>query len=106
MSRLLERRERTIPHFLDRKVEANADLIAWRATDRQLTYTEMLSQSLSVGTGLAELGVGRGDHVAVMMRNSLDFHLVWFGVNLIGAVEVPVNTEYRADGLAYILNDS
>jgi crotonobetaine/carnitine-CoA ligase len=103
---LLERRERTIPHFLDRKVEANAAAIALRATDRELTYAEMLSQSLSVGTGLVELGVGRGDHVAVMMRNSLDFHLVWFGVNLIGAVEVPVNTEYRADGLAYILNDS
>ena len=104
--RLLEGRDRTVPAFLRTKAERNGDAVALRSLDDELSYAGAYEAGLRVANALRELGVRPGENVAVMMRNSMDFHRVWFGVNLAGAVEVPINTEYRHDGLRYVLEDS
>jgi carnitine-CoA ligase len=55
---------------------------------------------------LAALGVQPGDRVATLLDNSLDAVLVWLGANLLGAVEVPVNTAYRGEFLRHQLADA
>jgi crotonobetaine/carnitine-CoA ligase len=55
---------------------------------------------------LAALGVQPGDRVATLLGNSLDAVLVWLGANLLGAVEVPVNTAYRGEFLRHQLADA
>ncbi|TDC58557.1 ATP-dependent acyl-CoA ligase [Actinomadura sp. KC345] len=102
---VLSGRDRTIPTFLRTKAERNGSLPALRFQDETISYGELYADALRLASGLVEIGVRPGDTVAIALHNSLDFHRCWFAVNLAGAVEVPVNTEYRRDGLAYVLNN-
>ncbi|WP_051248076.1 AMP-binding protein [Nocardioides halotolerans] len=98
--------ERTIPGFLERQARRNGDRPAVVFHDEQVGHAQLFEEAAALAAGLAALGVRKGDHVAVLMENSVDFLRTWFGINLAGAVEVPVNTEYRRDGLAYIVGHS
>ena len=53
-----------------------------------------------------ELGVGRGDRVCLLMPNCIEYLYCWFGLSELGAISVPINTAYRRDETAYILNDA
>ncbi|NKY31474.1 ATP-dependent acyl-CoA ligase [Nocardia speluncae] len=59
------------------------------------TYARMLREAEQVAAGLVTLGVGRGDRVVSWLPNGPDALRVWFGVNLLGAILVPLNTAYR-----------
>ena len=54
-------------------------------TGRSMTYDEWLERSGAVAGGLAKLGVERGDRVALMLTNRLEFHVVDMGAVLLGA---------------------
>ena len=56
------------------------------ARRRDGLYAGIHDDSRRLAAGLAELGVRHGDHVAILLDNTLDFHRVWFGVNQLGAV--------------------
>ncbi|NEW60470.1 long-chain-fatty-acid--CoA ligase, partial [Sulfurovum sp. bin170] len=55
---------------------------------------------------LANSGVGRGDKVALFMRNSAEFIYAIFAISKLGAVSVPINTFLKEGELSYILEDS
>jgi carnitine-CoA ligase len=57
----------------------------------------------SVANGLAALGVQQGSKVAIMAPNGPEFVDAWLGAVKLGAVYVPVNTDYRGDILRYQL---
>src|SRR5690606_37708747 len=59
-----------------------------------------------LAAGLRRRGVGGADHVAILMDNSPDCVLAWLASSLIGCTEVPVNTQYTGELLAYLLRDS
>jgi crotonobetaine/carnitine-CoA ligase len=104
-TQILTGADRTIPAFLRAKAERNGGKTAVRFADESVSYADLYTDAVRLALGLADLGVRPGDTVALSMHNSLDFQRCWFGVNLAGAVEVPVNTEYRRAGLAYVLNN-
>ncbi|HEV8624569.1 MAG TPA: AMP-binding protein [Acidimicrobiia bacterium] len=72
----------------------------------QVTCAGALEGAGAMAGALAALGVQAGDRVATLLDNSLDAVLVWLGVNLLGAVEVPVNTAYRGEFLRHQLADA
>lgn len=53
-----------------------------------------------------DLGVRRGDHVVVALRNGLEFLLAWHGLNRLGAVMVPLNLHFTAREAAYVITHS
>jgi crotonobetaine/carnitine-CoA ligase len=55
---------------------------------------------------LTHLGVGRGDTVALFMENSAFQVPLTFGINRLGAIWVPTNTDYRDEWLGQSLADS
>lgn len=59
-----------------------------------------------IGNGLLELGIKKGDKVAVYMPNSDDYVITWFGILNVCAIMVPINTAYKMDFLQYILDSS
>ncbi|MEM4657981.1 MAG: AMP-binding protein, partial [Candidatus Methanosuratincola sp.] len=59
-----------------------------------------------VANSLSSLGVKKGDKVAVLLPNSADYVLIWFGILKLGAIMVPVNTAYKMDFLEYIIHSS
>lgn len=67
------------------------------------SYGELHAQVRSTAAGLAALGVRRGDTVAVWLPNGADMLRVWFAINYLGAVHVPINLAYRGAILSHAL---
>ncbi len=55
---------------------------------------------------LQDVGVKQGDFVVVWMPNSIDMIRIWFAINYIGAIYVPINTAYRGGILEHVLRNS
>lgn len=72
--------------------------------DQNYSYASINDAANKVATGLQQLGVVKGDKVAIMMSNRPEFLFSWFGVSKLGAVEVPINIAHRGELLAYMLD--
>ncbi len=73
---------------------------------RRLCYAELDARSNRIANALAGLGIGKGDRVALLLMNGLEFIEAFFGVAKLGAIVVPVNWRLVPDELAFILKDS
>ncbi|MGE2725331.1 class I adenylate-forming enzyme family protein [Mycolicibacterium pulveris] len=71
------------------------------ADAQTLTYTDLESRSARLATTLLAAGLGKGDHVGILMPNSVEWAIAWFATTRIGAVAVPLNTFYQASELAW-----
>lgn len=71
-----------------------------------LTYGEVDRRVNRLAHGLLRLGVARGDRVLIMLPNSLEFLVVWWAANRIGAVEVSVNNAYKGYFLEHLVTNS
>lgn len=79
---------------------------ALRFEGRVTTYQELEENANRVATGLAALGIQKGDRVAMMLPNIPDFAYSFFGIQKLGAVAVPFNTMYKGREISFILKDS
>ncbi len=70
-----------------------------------LRFGQAFDEVGRVAAWFASIGVQRGEHVAVMLPNSLDFVRVWLGLGRLGAVAVLLNTELTGAFLAHPLSD-
>jgi acyl-CoA synthetase (AMP-forming)/AMP-acid ligase II len=69
------------------------------------TYRELWDAARRVAGGLRAAGVGPGDRVAVSLPNGLAWVRVFWGVQLAGAVVVPLNTRLAPVEAAFIVTD-
>lgn len=74
--------------------------------ERVLSLDDMRSRGRRAASGLASLGVGEGDAIAVMLRNDFAFFEASEAANLLGAYVVLVNWHFTPDETNYILTDS
>ncbi|WP_213958821.1 MULTISPECIES: AMP-binding protein [unclassified Variovorax] len=72
---------------------------------RCYSFAEAHDISQSLARGLQRLGVVAGEPVMVMLDNSAEFIFAWFGIALLNATIVPVNTAYSGELLAYVAGD-
>ncbi|MCW5748713.1 MAG: AMP-binding protein [Alphaproteobacteria bacterium] len=93
---LLERRAAETP---DKVFIRFADGVEW-------TYRQTLDVARRTATGLRALGVRQGEHVLSWLPNGPDAIGVWFGLNLLGAVYVPINLAYRGRLLEHVVENS
>lgn len=70
------------------------------------TYDEFLNSCVAVAKGFMALGVKKGDHVSVWTTNLPEWLYMQFGLSMIGAVFVTVNTNYKSHELEYIVRQS
>lgn len=80
--------------------------VALREGDRAWTYAELSDQSRRVATALRTLRIGRGERVAVFMRDSLEAAASILGALYMGAVVVPLSELARPKNLRDYLNHS
>lgn len=73
---------------------------------RAYTYRDIDRITNCLANGLLDIGVGHGDHVAVLMENSPEILLMYFALAKIGAVSVLLNTAARGEQLKYFINHS
>jgi crotonobetaine/carnitine-CoA ligase len=98
--------ERTLPAVLGRAIDHVPDKTALVDAGKSLSYGELWQAARKLAAGFLALGIGRNDKVLMLMDNHVDNVLTWTALTLIGAVEVPVNTAYKGEMLAYVVNDS
>ncbi|HEY3881555.1 MAG TPA: AMP-binding protein, partial [Trebonia sp.] len=72
---------------------------------RAVTFAELDRRSCRVSRLLAGLGVGPGDHVAVLMANRLEYFEIAWGAQRRGTYWTPVNWHLTADEASYIVED-
>lgn len=71
------------------------------ADGHELSYVDLDLRSARVAMTLLAQGVGKGDHIGILMPNSVEWAVAWFATTRIGAVAVPLNTFYKATELAW-----
>ncbi len=73
---------------------------------RRLALSEMQDRAARAAAGLAGLGVGRGDLIALYLRNDFPFFEASAAAGLLGAYPTPVNWHYSPDEAAYLFENS
>ena len=68
------------------------------------TYRETFEAALKLAARLEQLGVGKGDTVVIMAPNSFESVHAWIAANMLGAIDVTINTAYRGQLLEHALN--
>ena len=72
----------------------------------RLSYEELFRKARQTAGGLQALGIGRGDHVGILMGNDEKWLALFYGAALAGAVTVPVNTRFKAAEIEYCVKQS
>src|SRR5215470_12564385 len=76
------------------------------AGGERVTYRQLWDRSATVAGGLRKMGIGRRDRIAIRLGNGLNWCLAFFGIQLAGAVAVPVNTRFTESEVEYVISDS
>ena len=93
---VLDRRAKETP---DRCFVSFANCASW-------TYSDMRIQTRRAAAALQKLGVCQDDKVLLWMPNGADALRLWFAINYIGAVFVPINPEHRGRVLEHMIENS
>jgi carnitine-CoA ligase len=96
---------RTLPALLAWRADHDADRSFLRCGEETRTFADMDRQANRSANALAGLGVVKGDRVAILLENCLEYVDVWFGLARLGALEVPLNTAYRPRQLLAAIED-
>ena len=78
----------------------------WKSQARLFPTKTSCNGALQTAGMFESLGIGRGDRVCLFLTNCPEFLYCWFGLSALGAIAVPINTAYKRDETAYILNDA
>src|SRR5207247_4239455 len=72
----------------------------------RVTYRRLNAMANRLAHALRALGVGRGDRVATLAENRVEYPAIYFAVAKLGAIHVPINFRYRAAEVRYVLAQS
>ena len=97
----------SVVEIFDQSIRLFPTNSAYTSFGQSISYSETAELSASFGAYLQnELGVKKGDRVAVMCPNTLAFAVAMWGIIRIGAVQVSVNPLYSPHELQHQLNDA
>jgi long-chain acyl-CoA synthetase len=74
--------------------------------DKRMTYRELDSASNKIANKLIEMGIRKGDRVALVLPNTLEYCAFLFGIMKSGGIAVPLDARYKADELASLFGNS
>ena len=92
--------------FIRFHAQRTPDKIALAYHGRRISYAALLARVERLGGWLARQGIGPGDVVAVLMKNSAAFLEIAFATSHVGAVLLPVNYRLSAEEVTYIVGDA
>src|ERR1700761_135747 len=107
--------DRVVPVFCERPrniwamvleaAAANPDGEALVCGDVRLNWREGVARSASIAAGLQATGVQRGDRVALLLGNRIEFVLAMFAAAQLGAMTVLLSTRQQKPEIAYALDN-
>ncbi|MBL4720666.1 MAG: AMP-binding protein, partial [Alphaproteobacteria bacterium] len=97
----------TLPKLIMLNAKNNGDNIGFREKDlgiwQSYSWTESAAQIRALACGLAEMGLARGDMVAIVGDNRPQLYWAFFAVQSLGGVPVPLYQDSVADEMKYVL---
>ena len=97
----------SIPHLLERNVKLKGNLPAYREKEfgiwQSWTWSEASLEIENFALGLMDLGVKKGDFVAIIGRNRPSMYWGMVAVQMLNAVPVPLYQDSVAEEMAYVL---
>ncbi|HMM90076.1 class I adenylate-forming enzyme family protein [Bradyrhizobium sp.] len=107
--------DRIVPVFCERPksisvmvadaVARNGDGEALVCGNTRMTWREVARQSAKIAAGFQKLGLRRGDRVAILLGNRIEFVLTMLGAAHAGLVTVLLSTRQQKPEIAYVLTD-
>ncbi len=100
--------QETIGQLLEGKAKQfpDHDALVYINPDLRMSYQEFNEHCKTIAKGLMALGIEKGEHVSLWATNKPEWVSLQFATGKMGAVLVTVNTNYRANELEYLLNQS
>jgi 4-hydroxybenzoate-CoA ligase len=96
-----------VTDFVDAHIARGlADKIAFIDADRSLTYGELQARTCGFAAALQRLGLRAEERLALLLYDTVDFPVAFWGSVRAGIVALPLNTLLTAEQYAYILGDS
>jgi len=93
--------------FVDRNVaEGRGDKTAFIDPSRNLTYAELRDAVARIGPMLARLGIEKENRIAIVLLDTIEFPILFWGAIRAGIVPVLLNTRITVDQYRYLLEDS
>jgi len=84
----------------------DAPALIFPGTGERRSFAEWDRESDALARGMTAQGLARGDHVALVAENRVEWLVLQLAVAKLGAVLVPLNTHYRSEELRYALGQS
>lgn len=95
-----------VNEFLEHSTRLFPDKIALIFQKQRMTYQEINDQSNSLAHMLVECGIKSGDRILLLLENSPEYVISYYGILKAGAVAVPVNTDIKLAGLDWLAKDT
>ena len=97
---------RSLKQLLEQTCAEHADLVAFVQMDTGLTYRRLDQLTRAFAAWLQQAGFRKGDRIAIMLPNTLQYPIAMFGALRAGLVVVNTNPLYTAHELEHQLTDS
>ena len=94
----------TIPQVVRRAAEQFGDREGIVDGDVRLTFRELAGEIDRAARALIASGVEPGERVAIWAPNLLEWAVAAFAIHSVGAVVIPINTRFKGDEAAYVLD--
>ncbi|MCR9104415.1 MAG: AMP-binding protein [Gammaproteobacteria bacterium] len=98
--------DRHLGRILEMQAQHNGDTVYLITDSARITFARANEVSNRLAAGFAAMGVGKGDRVSFYMANVPELVLMCLALNKLGAIWVPVCTDYKGEWLADSLSRS
>jgi amino acid adenylation domain-containing protein len=99
-------RRKFVPGLIEEQVDRTPTATALRYEEEELTYQELNERANQLARQLGELGVGAEARVGLLIERSVEMVVGLLGVLKAGAAYVPLDPDYPAERLSYMLESA
>ena len=96
----------TLDELFQHQVAARGGKIALRFEKEAVTYKDLDRRAVQIAHGLRERGIGPGDRIAYLGKNSLAYFEYFLGAMKARVITVPVNWRLAEPEIGYVLDNS
>ncbi len=96
ISKIIEESSNRIP---------NKEVFIFKETNKRYNFKEFDNKVNDMCTGLIKRGIKKGTHVGLWMDNIEEWYVLFFAINKIGGIVVPINTAFKSEEMDIIINN-